>query len=260
MLEKFKFALSKINILRYLRWWLYLPVELERTQKLLFDIEYCKLFENIVKDSTWLHKKNFTLASGAIDWATLYILYRLLNEVRPAKIVEFGMGQSTLLFSQYAAQNSEVLFQTFENDSFWYGSIKSQVGCQTNMSIHLLDLEERFFKGRKCLRYQGDMKEYVGSKNELIFVDGPIGSSHYSRIQILDLIPEGINTEKFAIIFHDGLRRGEYRTAELVKDALKKKKVPFETYSFKYLKSLNIICSPDYSIVKYYPIAIETYD
>lgn len=51
----------------------------------------------------WLKEVNISLSPGrwAVGYNYLYVMTRILNELNPASILEFGLGISTTLISQY---------------------------------------------------------------------------------------------------------------------------------------------------------------
>ncbi|MDR2865578.1 MAG: hypothetical protein LBV68_08220 [Spirochaetaceae bacterium] len=61
------------------------------------------LFSNTIIDSVWLKYKSFSPGGWAMDNAALFTLYRILNDMSPQNILEFGLGQSSKMIHQYAA-------------------------------------------------------------------------------------------------------------------------------------------------------------
>ena len=65
----------------------------------------------------------------------LYAVYRILNTVKPKKILELGLGQSTKLLSQYAKTNKEVKHIVVEHDQEWIDFYKKENEVAENMEI-----------------------------------------------------------------------------------------------------------------------------
>ena len=79
-------------------------------------IIWAEIFNNVISNSSWLTNKSFSAGRWAVGYQYLYVVYRILNEVRPKNILELGLGQSTRLFGQYAASDVEVQHIVVEHD------------------------------------------------------------------------------------------------------------------------------------------------
>ena len=82
-------------------------------------IKDAQLFRGIIEDCQWLAYKSFAPGGWAMDNAALYTLFRILNEVKPVRILEFGLGQSSKLVHQYAHFSVGVSALTIEHDCNW---------------------------------------------------------------------------------------------------------------------------------------------
>lgn len=56
------------------------------------EINYAQIFNDTLKESIWLTKKNFSLNRSASNYSFMYTLYRILDEVQPKNILEIGTG------------------------------------------------------------------------------------------------------------------------------------------------------------------------
>ena len=64
---------------------------------------WAQIFNNTISESLWLKDKTFSPGRWAVGYPYLYVMYRVLNETRPKRILELGLGQSTRMIAQYAA-------------------------------------------------------------------------------------------------------------------------------------------------------------
>ncbi len=205
------------------------------------------IFNNTIADSCWLRNKSFSPGRWASNYSFLYILYRVLNDVKPQAIIEFGLGQTTRMIVQYG-KSFNVNPLTIEHDERW-----SNYFCQaTELSgegliVHL-DLEERYYKGFKTTAYSGLQDVAENKKYDLIVLDGPFASDRFSRIQILDLIPDHL-ADSFCIIIDDFDRRGEKDTVKEVKRILAERKINFVCGYYAGTKAQQLICSPDWGFL-----------
>ena len=102
--------------------------------------------------------------------------------------------------------------------------------------IHVVpEYESRTYVGFKSL---------IGDKKfNLILIDGPLGSAHFSRPQILDVVD---NLDKsFVILLDDMNRIGEQEIFNLLKKKLHEKHIEFKEGGYESDKRLGLICSPD---------------
>jgi hypothetical protein len=53
-----------------------------------------QFFRGTIEDCEWLKYRSFSPGGWAMDNAALYTLFRILNDVKPKNILEFGLGQS----------------------------------------------------------------------------------------------------------------------------------------------------------------------
>jgi len=125
------------------------------------------------------------------------------------KYLEFGLSESSKLVHQYAIFYDKKAV-TVEHDSQWIS----------------------FFKNS------------ISEKFELFVVDGPLGSDHISRSEILEFIPNGI-TDSFCIFMDDANRQGEKETLCLICDRLKKNGIKYVQTQYFGVKGCAVICSED---------------
>lgn len=83
------------------------------------ELKYAFIFNDTIKNSSWLDKTDFSLVNSAANYSFMYSLYRILNEDRPKNILELGLGQTTKLTSQYANHFDDVKLTVFETDEDW---------------------------------------------------------------------------------------------------------------------------------------------
>ena len=221
------------------------------SEKCIRDIQYAERFRSAILDSPWLLRQNFLLSGWAIDYCGLFHCFRILEKLQPAKIVEFGIGESTKMFSQYVDYHAGTQLLTFEHDPIWIDVFRqSPANHDKNCNIVECPLETVSFRGTSTLRYAGDMGEYTGDQIELIFLDGPRGFDlSYARTQILDLIPDHLNRDKFCIIIHDYHRKGEKNTAKMVMEKLDAAKIACKTNDYHGMNGMLMIVPERYGFL-----------
>ena len=198
-------------------------------------------FHDTVADYDWLKYKGISPGGWAVDYAFCYTLVRTLNAMRPQNILECGLGQSSRLIHQYASfYNVEAI--TCEHDQSWIDFLKQEVGNNYPIHIKKAELEEIEYNGQKTLTYKNIQNLFEGKSFDLILIDGPFGSSHYSRSQTIELCKNNL-AERFCVIIDDTERAGEQETVDEIKKILTKKSVDFAVTVYSSTKSHTLLCS-----------------
>lgn len=206
------------------------------------EISKALLFLSTIANSLWLKNKSFSPGGWAADFSFLYTLYRVLNDTNPKKIVEFGLGQTTKIISQYCDSMNCDAF-TFEHDDQWIKFFKKSFDISNKLTIQLSNITTVKYKGFETLRYADNVQNITGNKIELIVLDGPYGSDGFSRTQIFDLIPNAINKDQFCLLIDDYQRIGEKNTANEIMKILTDNKIEFLQQEYSGEKTHFLLCS-----------------
>lgn len=216
-------------------------VEIGKMQK---EILNAHRFSDTIKDSMWLINKSFSAGGAALDYGALYTMYRILDSIHPKNILEFGLGQSSKMIYQYANHFNDVNAVTYEHDEEWISFFKGIVKDQYPVNIYKTDLQETVYNGHKTLSYKNNCEELLSSKFDFIFVDGPFGSEHYSRPQILHLIPYVLD-KTFCVMIDDEGRKGEQETISDMERILNDNRIDYYKRVYCSMKNHIVICSKD---------------
>ena len=209
------------------------------------EIVWAEVFNNTITDSTWLKNKTFSPGRWALGYQALYVLYRVLNEIHPTSILELGLGQSTSMITQYAAQNPKAKHIVVEHDANWIDFYRRGNLLSDNTRILPLGLEMVPYKEAESVRaYAGFQSSLQGKKFDLILIDAPIGGDmkQYARIDVLSILPDGLRSS-FVILMDDTNRVGENHTVAEISDALKGLNAQKHVYSGA--KDICMWVSPD---------------
>ncbi len=168
-------------------------------------------FNNTIVDSEWFRYKNLSPGRYAVDYTFFYTLYRVLVSIKPQRILEFGLGQSSKMIHQYADYYKTYAL-TVEHDPEWADFfIKGKEG-DYQVNIKLLDLETVDYKGISTDTFKNCYEEFENQKYDLIIIDSPHAvNKKYTRIEILDLIKICL-PDNFIIIMDDYNSKGIYGT------------------------------------------------
>lgn len=215
------------------------------------EILWAETFNNTISDSSWLKDKSFSPGRWAVGYQYLYAVYRILNTVKPKKILELGLGQSTKLLSQYAKANKEVKHTVVEHDQEWIDFYKRENELAENTEILKLEREYRKYKNDdKVLAFKEFKENLQGQKFDFISIDAPLGANAkiYARVDVLEILPECLE-EDFVIVIDDYNRKGEKNTVNEIENILKEYKIKWNKGYYYGLKHSIVICSSNLKFI-----------
>lgn len=208
---------------------------------------WAEIFKDTTSSSDWLHDKTFSPGRWAVGYPYLYVLYRILNEVRPQRVLELGLGQSTRMMAQFAAGDDGVQHLVVEHDDDWIKFFSSNYRLPDSTHIVKLDWDYVAHKEAEKVRvYSGFAQAVEGMQFDLISIDGPLGGDmeQYARIDVLGLLP-GCLAPSFVILLDDLERNAEARTMHEMQSALSEAGVDHLACHYSGSKDLGLLCSTD---------------
>lgn len=200
-------------------------------------------FSNAIQYSEWLKYKSFYPGRWAVEYTFLLTLFRIFEHHNFTNLLEFGLGQTSRMVHQYAAFHN-VPAITVEHDTEWIEFTRKDTRNAYPINVKVLPLEMVDYNGYKTRTYQGVKTTFENQKFDFILVDGPFGSEHYSRSQIIQLAEKNL-AETFCIIIDDCNRIGEQETVAEVEKVLKNNGVKYAINKYYGLSDFVVICSED---------------
>ena len=215
----------------------------------LEELEWAHVFHNSISSNKSYGQVILHPGRWAANYSFLYILLRVLNDVRPSKILEFGLGESSKLISTYAEQNKDLVrYDIIEHDKNWVSSFQSRFRMTEKAKLEIFKLTNKKINSCDVFVYdQLCYKNYV--EYDMYIVDGPFGSEKYSRIEIYEIFKLKKKEDDFIIIFDDYNRDGEKQTIELLMEYLRNNKIDFYCARFNGVKSQFVMTSSRYKEV-----------
>lgn len=198
-------------------------------------------FVNAIQCANWLKDKRFYPGRAAAEYTFLLALFRVFEHHSFSNLLEFGLGQTSRMVHQYA-NFYKVPAVTIEHDADWIEFTKKDTLNAYPINVKMLPLEMIDFKGFTTRTYQGIKTIFKNQKFDFILVDGPFGSEHYSRSQIIHLAEHNL-ANTFCIIIDDCNRIGEQETVAEVESVLKKNCVNYAINKYQGLCDYVVICS-----------------
>ena len=191
---------------------LYHPIK-EVSGNYSFGMDIIRNFTEILHDTEWIRDKNVDLSDFAVDEAYMMHMIKILETYSFKNILDLGCGQTTLILSQYAETHLAEL-QTIESDAKWADKLQME-HPKVNVKKHV---QYYHTVTNETSMYVGLTRNLLlqNIKYDFISVDGPYGFNckHMSRINILELISNGLIADKFVIMLHDIKRMAEMNTAK----------------------------------------------
>ncbi len=224
--------------------------KIDQLELYIKENHYANIFNDSIKDCPWLGNRSFSLTGGSANYSFMYTLFRVLEDIQPKLILEFGLGQTSKLTTQYACNTAQdIVLDIVEHDSEWIDNFSKKLSTNENIHIHKKDIIEFALLDQKSSKYD-HLDDIVNDKKyDLIIIDGPYGQNlDYPRTNILDLIPQNLS-ENFIIILDDVERDGEQNTSKLIFDKLTQNNIDYK-FSYKIgAKKQLLITSSDYKFL-----------
>ncbi len=205
---------------------------------------WASIFHDTIVNSSWLTNRSFAPGRWAIGYSYLYMLYQALEKARPKRILDLGLGISSKIIAQYAAENPEVEHLVVETNPSWIEYYKREFTLPPNTQLILLEENDVQLEGAATRMYRDFARVTGGRKFDLISVDAPVtqNCTKYARIDILDSVPECLE-ESFVLLFDDYQFTPIMNTVEQVKKKLTDRNVEFNSSVYRAKKDMAIIAS-----------------
>ena len=226
--------------------------QLNITSGVARENEWAHIFNNTIFGSSWLRDPSFSPGRWAVGYQFLYVMYRVLNEVRPESILELGLGQTTKMISQYVAKHTKVKHWVVEHDQNWIDFFSRNYPIPDRTSIVKLPWDFKPFKEAESVRCYKDFADvFKNRKFDFISVDGPFGGDMkmYARVDILSIIPKALSSD-FVIMIDDTERPGEIHMIAELENKLQSAGIQYAKGTYQGEKKLTVICSMSLSFVK----------
>ena len=200
-------------------------------------------FHDTVINSEWLKIQAISPGGWAVDYGFLYSLYRILDVMHPTNILEFGLGQSSKLIHQYASFYKCNAI-TIEHDQRWIEHFKNEIRDNYEVNVKRLNLIQTTYRDYPTNTYE-DLQTFLSDNMyDLIVVDAPFGTEHFSRSQIVEIARNNLS-DRFCILIDDYNRLGEQETGLELLHCLDKKQCEYESTIKTSSKDHFIVCSKD---------------
>lgn len=188
----------------------------------------------------------------AVGYNYLYVMSRILNDIHPKSILEFGLGVSTSLISAYVKyfEDIAVRHMVIEHDNDWirFYTNSHEMSKHTKVLLHEIEWCDDF---QDYARYK-DLQKSIGSKKfEVISIDAPFGTTRggiSNRADIIEFLPDILERD-FAIVYDDANREGEKNTISKICDILQSSGIEYMVKSYEGISDCVVIASKGYKFL-----------
>lgn len=226
---------------------------IEQNQEIILqnkEIIWAQIFHDSIKGKPVLEKLPLNIGRWAGNYTLFYVLFRILNDFRPKKILELGLGESSKFISTFIQtylKNSTYLI--IEQDEIWKNNFVENFDVSDNTEIFVTPLKIENVNGEKVKVYSS-FNNCLKQKFDFYLIDGPHGSNRYSRYDAFKLAERLTPEDNFILLIDDYEREGEKETADLIQLKFQEKKIEFYKAEFTSLKSILIIASKKFKNVQ----------
>ncbi len=209
------------------------------------ELLWSSIYHDAVKN-TWADNQPLNIGRWAGNYSFFYVLFRILNDYKPKKIIEFGLGESTKMISKYITSNVDFeKHLIIEQDIDWKNAYLNTNLLHQKSHIEVMPIIRKEYKGVTYNSYN-TIESLRFPDCDFYLIDGPFGSKGYSRFDIYTVLKENILLDDFIILFDDYDRIGEKQTTQEVLELLKSKNIEVFTKSYSGIKSVFVIATKKY--------------
>ena len=163
----------------------------------LDEIEWANIYHDSIRGIDFLKNQSINIGRWSGNYSFFYVLNRILNDYKPKKILEFGLGESSKFIASYIKNYlKDSTHLIIEQDLEWAKAFEAKYNLPNNSKISIHPLQKKVINGFETNVYS-DLDEITSQKFDLYLVDGPLGSQNYSRFQIVELIEKHVTAHYY---------------------------------------------------------------
>jgi hypothetical protein len=210
------------------------------------ELIWAQIYHDSIRGRDYIENLPLNIGRWAGNYSFFYLLNRIMHDVQPSHILELGLGESTKFISSCINHLPAIKSHTIvEQNKSWLESFQDRFKLHDKSIPTICPLESIVFQGNNVECYQG-LENQIEGVFDFYLVDGPFGSPHFSRIDILFLTKRLKSKDKFIILVDDYDRVGEQETVELLKSHFKEMNIPIYCKVYSGLKQVFLMVSKEY--------------
>lgn len=213
------------------------------------ELLWAAIFHDSIRGKKGIESLSLNIGRWAGNYSFFYILNRILTDFQPARIIEFGLGESSKFVSAYLDNyllDSEHII--IEQDTTWKTAFENKFTLSTRSNIRTMPLLKKSYKGFEYNGYE-NIENSIKQNFDLYIIDGPFGSPKYSRFDIYTLAEKLTVEDDFIIIMDDYNRIGEQETTAELLMMFKSKNIKIHSAVYRGNKSVKVIGTEKYKYI-----------
>lgn len=222
----------------------------KKNNRLLRELDWSNVYHDSIRGKIWLEGLPLNIGRWAGSYSFFYILNRILNDFKPNKILELGLGESSKFISAYMDNYLlESKHLIIEQDNAWKDIFENSFKLSLKSKIKICPLEIKQIHGHQVKSY-GNFDKVILNKFDLYIIDGPHGSENFSRFEIVRLMEVAKENDEFVIVFDDYQRKGEQQTINVLLELFKSKNIKIYQNSYFGNKTVHVIGTEKYKYIQ----------
>ena len=215
---------------------------LKNTEELI----WANVYHDSIQGKQWLTNLPLNIGRWAGNYTFFYILNRILNDVKPKSILEFGLGESSKFIATYIKNElTETRHDIIEQSADWADKFEALFQLPVKSKIHICSLVQKEIFGYQVNSYEG-LDEKISGLYDFYLIDGPLGSDNFSRYDIVAIVDQFPKEHEFILLLDDYNRFGEKQTANELMRILNNKGIKFSATIYKGNKEVILIATEKY--------------
>ena len=227
---------------------------IHRIRRLNSELLWAEIYHDTLCGIPWRDDiSSISPGRWAVGYNYLYVMTRILNDVKPKNILEFGLGASTSLISAYVKYNANenIKHTLVEHDRSWIDFYTKGHQMPENTRVELHEIEWCDSK-KDYAKYKDLERTMNNQKFDLISVDAPFGTERtgnvFNRADILNYLPTVLQ-DQFVIIYDDANRSGEQNTINRIQNVLSEHGIEYVVRNYAGEKDCCLIASMEYKFL-----------
>ena len=213
------------------------------------ELEWAHVYHDSIRGKVHLENLPLNIGRWAGNYAFFYLLNRIMSDAKPQRILEFGLGESSKFITVCLEQELKSGFHhIIEQSSEWATAFNSRFELSAYSKVSVCPLVKKQINGHEVNSYEG-LAEEVSGIFDLYLVDGPFGSPHFSRYDILAVAERLKPSDEFIIVIDDYDRIGEQETAKALEVLFEEKQIKAYTKVYTGIKKVWLLATPKYRFV-----------
>lgn len=210
------------------------------------ELEWASVYHDSIRGKKHLEELSLNIGRWAGNYTFFYILNRILKDFKPKSILELGLGESTKFISTYLDNYLiDTTHMVIEQDQNWKNLFEENFTLSQKTKVTICPSEKLEVKGFETNVYK-DFDKTVSGKFDFYLVDGPNGSYHYSRYDIVKLASNFKAEDQFIIMIDDYDRQGERETVMDLRLVFDKQNIRVFENIYEGNKSVLVIATEEY--------------